>query len=215
MTKIIGILFTIFCISLTTNAQIKKDAILLGGHVFYNTSKTHDSALTRNQKNRNASFNISIGKAFKENSIYGINVTYSPSKNDYFYNPLITYKVNSYHLGVFYRQYKKLAKDFYFFTELGAAYFTSKQTNTDSSGIKLSTYNQSGGLSYLTPGISYKILKKLNLEILIPNIVSIGYSVTKSKAPTQNYRQEQFSFNTSINNSSPLGNLGVGFRFIL
>lgn len=216
--KILVPLLTICCLSNFTFGQIKINSVLLGGQVSYYSSDIGYSGNQPNQKNKNASFNISIGKTLKENSVYGLNLTYSPAKVEAFYNGAnyFSSKVNQYNFGIFYRKYNKLAKDFYFFTEFGASYINASQTNTDTLGIKLETIKQSGGQVFLTPGLSYRILNKLHLEIIIPNILTIQYAVTKDKTPTQEANQKQFSFNSSLNSTGGgLTFVGVGFHFIL
>ena len=218
MTKLIALSFLIICLSSITYGQIKKGSILLGGEVFYYDSKIASSTNQRDQKNSSATFNISVGKAFKGNSLYGLNLSYSPSAYDYANNGS-TYenrKLKFYSIGGYYRLYKSLAKDFYFFSELGAAYIFSHQIDTDTLGIKQGTVNQTGGQLNLTPGISYKIFKRVNLEITIPNIVYVQYSVSKTETttPSQHSTENRFSANSNLN-SSPLNYLGIGFRIIL
>ena len=218
MTKLIPLSFLIVCISTVSYGQIKKGSILLGGQVFYYDSKIVHATNQRDQKNSNAAFNISVGKAFKENSLYGLNLSYSPSAYDFAYNgsTYMNSKLKFYSIGGYYRLYKNLAKNFYFFSELGAAYIFSHQIDTDTLGIKQGTVNQTGGQLNLTPGISYKIFKRVNLEITIPNIVYVQYSVSKTETttPSQNSKENRFSVNTNLN-SSPLNYLGIGFRIIL
>jgi hypothetical protein len=215
MTKFTTLLISTLCIAFTANAQIIKGATLIGGQIFYYNSDVNYSTDQKNQKNQNATFNISAGRALKENKIFGIDISYSPVTIHNFYNgsTFVNTAFNLYSLGLFYRQYKKLAKDFYFFAETGGSYITSRQKNTDTLGVNLLIEKQSGGQLTLTPGISYKIYKKIHLEILIPNIATIQYAITKDDTPTENIRQKQFLFSTSLN-SNPLNFLGVGFRCI-
>ena len=218
MTKLITLSFLLICISSVTYGQIKKGSILLGGQVFYFDSKFVQSTNQIVQKNSTATFNISVGKAFKENSLYGLNLSYSPSAYDYAYNgsTYLNRKTKFYSIGGYYRLYKSLAKDFYFFSELGAAYIFSHQIDTDTLGIKQVPLNQSGGQLNFTPGISYKIFKRVNFEVTIPNIVYVQYSVSKTETatPSQYTKENRFSLNTNLN-SSPLNYLGIGFRIIL
>jgi hypothetical protein len=215
MKKIFGLLI-IICSCLTLNAQIIKGSILLGGQIFYYNSNINYGTTQPNQKNKSGDFNISAGKALKENSVLGFYVTYGNWKanNNYNGNYFINSKVNQYNFGLFYRQYKNLARDFYFFAEAGVAYISAIQTDTDTLGNNKVKYTQSGGQLNLTPGISYKIFKKLQLEIFIPSIVSVQYTISKTKSQTNNFKQEQFLISTNLNASS-LNNLGVGFRFVL
>ena len=218
MPKTFSLLLAISCISFISYGQIKKGSILIGGQVSYYNSKIAHSTNQRDQKYSSAAFNISVGEAFKENSVFGLSVTYNPSSYDYTANSITysTSKLKFYSIGGYYRLYKKLAKDLYFFSELGASYIFSKQTDTDTLGIKLSRVNSSGGQLSFTPGISYKIFKRVNLEITIPNIAYAQYSVSKNETfnPSQSSKEGRFYLNTSLN-SSPLDYLGVGFRIIL
>ncbi|PZX61943.1 hypothetical protein LX80_02107 [Hydrotalea sandarakina] len=211
-------LLIILSFSKFTLGQISIKSVLLGGQVGYYNSYIDYAGIHPNEKKKTAAFNISIGKALKENSVYGLNLTYSPSQADNFYygTNYINLKIYQYNFGIFYRKYKKLATDFYFFTELGASYINAKQTNTDTMGAKLETIKQLGGQLFLTPGLSYKVLNKLHLEIIIPNIVTIQYIVTKDETSTQQTKQRQFLFNSSLNSSgNGLTFIGVGFHFIL
>lgn len=212
MNKIIYSFIIFIFIGINADAQIAKGSILLGGQISYYNSNY--SSVQQTQKTTGASFIISVGKTFKENSVYGVNLGYSPNSNKTDNVNIDKTETNSYNIGVFYRKYKHLDKDFYFFAEFGAAYNYSKSTDSDSSGIKSTTGTQLGGQLYVTPGISYKLLKNFQLEILIPNIISINYTESKTSSPTQTNKQNYFSFNTSLN-SSPFNSLAVGFRFIL
>ena len=216
MRKFFALLFPITCMSTITSAQIKQGSILLGGQVSSYNSTIDYSTNQRSQKNNSSTFNIAVGKAFKENSVFGINLTYSPSSFSYSYNNYVNTKQRFYSLGVYARQYKKLVKDLYFFTELGGAYVFSTQIDTDTLGTKLSTGKGSGGQLNLTPGISYKICKKINLEVTIPNIVYVQYAITKNEtiSPPQNSKETRFLFSTNLT-SSFINNLGIGFRLIL
>lgn len=146
----------------------------------------------------------------------GLYVGYGHAKSDNYYNGsyYANTKQDRYNLGVFFRNYKKLAKDFYFFGELGAGYNGSKQTDVNLPGNSQVRYTQAGAELYLTPGISYRVFKKLQLELVIPQIAGLQYGVTKMTSQTSNSKQDQFQFNTNLN-SSLLSNLGLGFRFVL
>jgi len=77
---------------------------------------------------------------------------------------------------------------------------------------------QRGGLISFTPGIAYQLFKKVQFEMVIPDVLGIHYLVTNTKSQvTQvpNSREETFGFNTSISNNTGLAFLAVGFKFIL
>ncbi|MBN8835640.1 MAG: hypothetical protein J0I09_00120 [Sphingobacteriia bacterium] len=217
MTKCYLFVFLFFS-SFAINAQIKKQSILLGGQLFYYNNKSQVENL--NQKSESGTISISIGKAFKDNNILGINLSFSPIRQSNYLNNGDTTSLafNRFDIGMFYREYKKLAKDFYFFSQVDASYVTANQTEhykIASADVKAT---QRGGFISLTPGISYQVFKKMQLEVTIPNILSIQYLVTKFEnevTQVKNSKQEQFLFYSNINNNTGLGFLGVGFRFIL
>ena len=213
ITTLTLILFPCFFVAKT---QIQKKSMLIGGQAYYYSSDINYSGSQNNQKNKQALFNLSIGRAFQENSFYGLNLAYSPSLENNFFTgtTFVNAKIQQYSIGVFNRRYKKIANDFYFFAEFGAAYISAQQVNKDSSNVLLETITLTGGELTLTPGISYKILNKLYLEIIIPNLISIQYAITKEKTQTEDTTQKQFLFNSSLNLNS-LAFLGVGFHFIL
>lgn len=205
--------------SFISSAQIKKGAILLGGQVGYHDGVFKSSNTQLDQKRKSAVFNIAAGKAVKENKVVGISISYNHfgANNNYNGNNYTKVRVHGYNFEVFYRQYKKLAKDFYLFGEMGGGYFGSNQTDTEIPANTRFRYTESGGRLYLTPGIAYRLYKKLQVELLIPQIAQANYSVIKRRLAPNNAgytTQNQFSFNTSLN-SSLLSNLGLGFRFVL
>jgi Outer membrane protein beta-barrel domain len=201
-------------------AQIKKGAVLLGGQLgVYNSSSDYTSNTPpntpQNQKNKGANFGIAIGTAIKDNVVVGINGGYSSYKNENTVGiTTLTSTTDQYNFGVFYRQYKSLSRNFYFLGEAGIGYIGSKQTEKNTSVVNDVTRKNSGVQLYLSPGISYQVSKKLQLEILIPNIVNAGYSKNKITSQVNNSAQDNFYINTNLN-GSPLNNLAVGFRFIL
>ena len=218
MTKIYGILFFTL-LSFTLNAQIKKNSILLGGQLSYYNEKYNVDNIA-DQKRVSTTIGISLGKAFKENSVFGINLSYSPTKETNIFAGSDTYtsKHNRFDLGVFFREYKKLANDFYFFGHVDASAIIAHETSSYASIPGETKLTQRGALISLTPGISYQVFKKMQLEITIPNILGMQYLVTKvdSKNPqTSNSKRNLFTFYSNLNNNTSFGWLGVGFRFLL
>jgi hypothetical protein len=202
------------------NAQFSKGSILLGGSIYYSNSKsTFDLVNNSEQKNSGANFNVSIGKAYKENSVFGLNLSYGgSSQNNYsdFPNGLQSYRINGYGIGGFYRQYKGLGKDFFLFGEIAATYQWSDQTQKDSTGNKLGTSTTNGGFASFALGISYKVSNKILLELSLPSLFSVGYNSTKNtnQAVTGSSTNDQFNISTSLS-TSPLNELAIGFRLIL
>jgi hypothetical protein len=216
MSKIYAII-PLLLLSSFLNAQIKRHSILLGGQLFYYNEKNKIDNF--NQKVEGSSIGISLGKALKENFVAGFNLNYSPAKQTNvlsgFDTVTTTYKRVD--IGAFFREYKKLANDFYFFAQVDGAFITANQKdNYTVSGDVRAT--QRGGFISLTPGISYWVFKKAQLELTIPNILSAQYLVTKfdSQNPQiKSSKREQFLFYSNLNTNTPINWLGVGFRFII
>jgi len=201
------------CCSFFVNAQIKQKSVLLGGKLYYSNAITKLNDRT-NSKSNSAIIILSVGQAIKQNSVLGVNLQFSPSTSYQFNDLNVQYKsqASGYGAGVFYRQYKSLAKDFYFFIEADANYFYLKQTVSDTSGFKLQNVSQSSVQLSLAPGISYKVFKNLHLEVAIPQLLSVQYGAAKNNLDRSN-SQKQFAINTSLNSTS-LNNLSVGFKLI-
>jgi hypothetical protein len=205
-------------IALTSNAQIKKQSFLLGAQLSYYNDKIQFENF--NQKSESGTFGFSIGKAFKENSVIGLNFSFSPSKQSNYRNGndtgTLTY--NRFDIGVYFREYKKLAKDLYFFGQSDAAFITANQRED----YKISSYDlkasQRGGFIALTPGISYQLFRKMQFELTIPNILSMQYltiKYTSENPQVNNSKRELISLYSNLNSNTSLGWLGVGFRFLL
>lgn len=211
MIKHFTLLILLAFTSLAINAQIKKGSTLLGGQISsYNTSSNNFSNEPVHKYN-SAEFNISVGKAFRNNLVNGFNFSYNYSDD---YNSINVTKHKSYGIGVFNKRYKKLISDFYLFMEFGAKYIHSNLNTTDPARISLSTAKGNAGLLGMTPGISYKILNKLNLEISIPSIFNAQYSITKGEQLPFTSKDKTFSLFSNLSGSL-LSSLGIGIRFVL
>jgi hypothetical protein len=208
--------------SFLANAQFNKGSILLGGQISYSYNSYSDKIASfppgYDQKANTADFNISVGKAVKENTVVGIILTYSPySANNYSafgLNGPLRYQDNSYTIGIFYRKYKSLGKDFFLFGEAGASYSGSSISAKDSTGNKVLTGSGNGGTINLFPGISYKVSKKFFLDISIPSLIFAQYSKTNISSQSETSKSDQLRISTSLN-SGLLSDLAIGFRLDL
>jgi len=218
MNRIILLCLTLIAFSTVANAQFNKGSLLIGGELSYSGYSTN--FYSNDQNSHTGIFNISIGKAINSNTVAGINLTYSPITQDNYYQNIqipISYRKNSYTVGVFYRKYKELGKDFYLFGEAGLSYGFSNESGKDSLGVQLLSGSGNSGQINFMPGIAYGISKKFFLEITIQNILFIQYSNASTNYqnnPPGTSKTDQFVVSTSLN-SSPLFGLGVGFRLIL
>ncbi len=213
--KILLSFAALFLIAPTTHAQINKNDILLGGSISYSHSKNVQVA---SSKYENLYTNVQIGKALKDNSVAGLILSYDESKN---YSPNPNTKINEYGVGVFYRKYKSIFKNTYFFGEVDAGYFYSKNTSgTLINGQDGQSYvSQSASINFI-PGIAYSICKKVQIELLMQNLLNISYANTKTdytsstSSSVSTVKGNVFQFNTNLN-SNLLSNFGIGFKFLL
>lgn len=193
------------------NAQINEGRYLLGGSLGFSSSTSHQST---DMKNEGLRTNIQFGKVIKDNTVAGIIGSYG-------YNNGPQYKSNQFSAGVFYRKYKSIAKDLYLFGEGDALYNYSKYTQGNFQIGSSATRNISNGgsLSFI-PGISYSICKKMQMELVMQNLFSLSYGVTKNEATNSGNSTissaKTDNFSASINlNSGLLSNFGIGFKFFL
>jgi hypothetical protein len=218
MTKTI-LLATFFsaCYFIST-AQIQKGAVLVGGDVFFSDVKNSTSPSTNSSKSSDANISLSIGKAFATNKVAGAYVGFGQGKSEISSvgGNIGTVKNNSFKVGAFYRQYKTLGKGFYFWGEVNAGYFGGKQTNENNIPPTTTTVTQSLVELGITPGISYQVLKKLQIELLLPGIAALSYSTSKSKnsTNTNTTKGTSFDFRTGLS-GSVINNLAIGFRLLL
>lgn len=198
------------CAYFYSNAQVEKGSTLLGGQLGFTTQGD-----TSSKKNTNGQIAIRAGKAYKDNRVFGISLGYAGTKNEM--NPNMSDQKNtSFTAGIFNRCYKELGHDFYFFGEAGLGYSYGKTTWTNAlpaSQIKRSQTSSSVGLG-VTPGLAYRVLDQLHMELLIPSLLAVNYSSSKLKSEgAEQYKANIFSFNTAFSRN-PLESLGVGFSFI-
>ena len=92
--------------SSSLSAQIQKGSILLGGQVHYSTGSYEEDDFTA--KTSGGSVGISIGKAFKENTVIGLNLSFSPRKevDVYRWPDTANVSIHNSSYGVFIRQYR-------------------------------------------------------------------------------------------------------------
>lgn len=213
--KKIYLLVTLLVNTVFANAQIKQGSFLVGGQLGFNRAN-YDAPNQPQQKFRNTNFNTSAGKAYKDNAVYGFAIGYLHGSNTNSFNGTnyASSKINGYNAGVFYRSYRNLTSNFYFFGAATAGYFGTKQTTTFSNNADATkNINKSVQLSF-APGLSYAVSKNLQLEIQLPDMIGVSYNRGKSVMGTAESISKSFGINSTLN-SSFLNNLGVGFRLIL
>lgn len=220
-SKILLSCFILCCVTLVSSAQINSGKILLGGSIsYYKNKNTQPAQPFLPYSNYEYLYsNIQIGKFIKQNTAVGTILSYGYSSNFTLGNS--DNKINQYSAGVFYRKYKSLISNFYFFGEGDALYSYSKnkQVYNQASTNITNTISNGASISFI-PGISYNVWKKMQVELIMQNILSIGYSHVKTEYtytnPTASSSNEGniFSINTNLN-SNLLANFGIGFKFFL
>lgn len=216
----IKVLSTIIILSASftaAKAQIEKGGWMTGGLIHYSNSnsKTDLSAYEFSQKLKNGTFEVAAGYIFKENQAIGLVMSYANSSNTYKSTESIEggQETTSKGIGGFYRLYQPLGHKFYVYGQASAMYTHGKMETPGQYKYTGYTHTADVGVS---PGISYEVLKNIQLEIAIPNIVALNYSKTKGEIEGQSTEpgRESFSVNTGLNGDI-LKSLGFGFKIFL
>jgi hypothetical protein len=131
-TKILLMVVTLFCIAATSNAQLTKGNYLLGGTLSYGNVK--NTSIPNNDYTSNYfGANVQPGQLIKNNTVLGVIISYSSYNSHVTGYPDSNYnKGNAISAGVFYRKYKKLIKNLYFFGEVDGIYSHSKSSQANS-----------------------------------------------------------------------------------
>lgn len=208
-TKFLLFFAVLFFAAISSNAQITKGKYLLGGSASYYSSSTDN--------NNSTYLNLQFGKVIKLNTVIGITGSLSASKNNTGNN---NYKVYQYSAGIFYRKYKPLVEKLYYFGEADVVFQHGKNYGAYFSNVGQNLFIKSNGaqLNFI-PGLSYAVAKKMQLEITMPNLVSVTYARIKtidSKLPQGVSPQKGNTFSANVNlNSSLINNFGIGFKLLL
>lgn len=213
MIKILFILSAVL-ISVSANAQFKKGDILLGGNLGFSTSTSSDTAT-----GNSVSVNVTVGKAINESTVFGVNLLYAPFWSNYYFGyngiALDSYLQNDFGVGVFFRKYKSLGKDFFLFGEAGANFGWTTQSGKDFNDVKVLTASGYSATVNVMPGFAYRVSKKFFLELSIQNLFYAQYSSSKTTIQSIDYNKNSgFSIGTSLS-SGLLSDVGVGFRLVL
>ena len=217
--KKISILSGILFFFTIANGQINKGTYLIGGQA--SSSRLQSVYYNENYSSKNTNVSISISKSFKENSLYGLSLGYMPNSvtnPGSSTNSLSSQKSKNYNASLFYRKYKKLVTGLYFFNEVGVglSYSHNNYDTNDTLGIMPYRSNAYTGSLYYTPGVAYRVCRKIDLELLLPNLVSLSYStgVTKTNY-SGNYIKTGTGDTFSLNTNANITTLAFGVKFIL
>lgn len=209
-------LLAITC-ALTTRAQIEKGSLSVGGSFGFTQLKSKgDASAVSTSKGTTVVISPAVGVALKENLVAGIRFNYMKytQKNNYDVANYLNTDNKSYGGGIFLRRYVPVINRLYVFGEGNATYTNVKQTQIQgyyTSKQERKNTGWSTGLSF-TPGISYGVTKKFQIEGGFNSLFSATYR--KSKSIYNNNPAGTFdSFSTGISNDDE-SMFYVGFRFI-
>jgi hypothetical protein len=205
---------------LTSQAQINKGSVLLGGSIGFNQIKSKgDASITSTSKTTTTTISPAVGVALKENLVAGVRFNYTKYKQRNNYDAMATNYLNTdiknYGGGIFLRRYVPVINRLYVFGEGSATYNDIKETSiqgyyTSKNERKIKGWNT--GLSF-TPGISYGVSKKFQIEGGFNSLFSVTYAKSKTTYNgTPMGTTESFSGGISQDNESMFF---VGFRFVI
>jgi hypothetical protein len=205
---------TIFTI--TSNAQIKKGSVFLGGDIGGSAQTTKRNG-TKVNSQEGLTISPVFGKAIKENLIVGgdANIGFFTNDNNPASGSFTGQKNNSYGAGIFIRKYKPIGKSsFSMFLQgrFGVNYNSNEYTGSSSSFDKTKRYTI-GVFAY--PGISYTVSKKLQLETGFNNLFGLSYFTEERELSSGSPYIEKTN---GVNISSSLNNISslyLGFRVLI
>ncbi len=210
LLKTICLVPFLFCIMITSEAQIEKGMKVLTGAVSYNYYK-NSSTNTPPTKNTSSGFSINpqIGFLLNDKFCIGISVPFSNSYATYNngFSPALKTNFTSYGLAPYARYYKGLSDKFYFFANASIGFGLTNASSKNTAGLayKGSGYYYSSGLNF---GLLYFISPKVALETTLAgvNYYHSGYKV--NLYPTVD-RSSEFSARLMPNGLS----LGLSYYF--
>jgi hypothetical protein len=216
MKSKLTMLCILLCALSAVNAQknIPKGSMLLGGNIYFHSDTYKDDATN----NKSSGFGIAAaaGLAVKDNLFVGAGVNYSHAKYPYSsVSSADSTRANYYGASIFVRKYKPLKSNFYIFLEGSAGATFGKVTLEKDRDRDFYQKSVSASLG-VTPGISYAINSKMQVEMGFNSILGVNYVSSKfhDNYSTQGeVKSSNFNAYTSINNFS--SQIFFGFRFLL
>jgi hypothetical protein len=206
-------------------AQFSKGDHLFSGSIGLNSSANKITGTTSTDltKGSGVSLNLS-GSTFSSNLVrntVGFYVSHNVAKNN-LNNPAIQTVNSGLNYGVSFSRAKLLpiATSLYLnfpFTVSAGLSHSSSELGGGISENRTNGFVASAGIS---AGLFYQLNKRWVLTLSLPDLVSAGYSNSKSKSyvngvlQSQSLRSNSFSFNSGIGTRA-LGDLSVGFGYII
>lgn len=210
MKRTIFITLASIALASSSNAQVTKGTVLLGGNL--GTSLNKSDSEPRSQYT-SYHLNPSLGFTIKDNHVLGFDVAFGHTNSTY---QQVRDERDTYYAGLFYRRYLTLGKGFYLFGQGNAGYsLTDADKYSHQNFVGRKVRQNSVGVS-LYPGVAYTINKRFHLELGMSSLVSLNYSTgtTKDYYPGFYAEAKESGFNF-YTNANPQSNLMVGFRVAL
>jgi hypothetical protein len=210
LVTVIGLLLVNY-----VSAQFAKGTYLTGADIGFG-SNTSDNLQGNTSKGSSYRLGASVGKTFNGSRFWGARFNFNTSQSKQ--NDVVTSRTNTFGGGFFMRQYVTIAKDFYAFGQASAdvAFGTNKvlQSNTNNLVTAARTTNVNLGIAV---GASYRIYKKMHVELSLPNIALTYYQHMRSfnAAGNMSGKSSNFGLETAFANNSGFNNIGIGFRLFL
>jgi hypothetical protein len=192
--------------------QISKGTLLLGGDFSASTSKQKFG--TNESKNSGITFSPLAGKAVKDNLFIGIyaSLGYGKSENTPVFSKASS---NSYGAGLFVRKYGVIKNNLYGFLQGNLGFNYAKSSN-EQTGFSSENKQSAAGIN-ISPGLSYKISKKIHLEAGLRDLAVFVYGKTKTTNNNSGVitASESSGLSVSGNLNNLTSSLFVGFRLLL
>ncbi len=225
MKKLTTLTILFFAAITTGNAQFQKGQKLLGGSINFSGGTT-DAEQTSNFKSDRSGFSINPSFAWftSSNRTTGFSLGYT--RNSSFQENLIgrSYQKNvskTMNADVFTERFYPVTNKVYFTLQarLGANYSRGTTINSGPNNEIENRQRGFGAAAGLTPGFTYQLSRRFLFDLKLANVVSAMYTrntlsnVKPGTNPGKSVEQN-FALSSSLA-SSTLGNVGVGFRWII
>lgn len=209
-------LFSVALLTIATSsqAQIRKGTLMLGGSIHYSSEKQEVVNVTEKVEEHTSSIGPSVGYAFKDNLVAGIDLRYESIKKELHFDN----KTNGFSGLIFLRKYWNITSRFYAFAHADAGYGSTTGHEYASDGItKTATTKGWNAGASLIPGISYAVGKKVHLESTFLPLLQVQYQKTERErfnpgSPSFIDTREEFGMLSSLGNGQTFS---LGVRFML
>ncbi len=196
----------------TSNAQITKGSLMLGGSFGANITMESTNKLTGSSDIVNKGYTewnlsptigyfisngLAMGLSLEVNSI---KIRTATSGNGRYQKHVMS---NNLGVALFARKYKEILKNTYFYTEGSLSYVKGSFTDQQADG--LTSFEDGDKVDYsnigvnITPGIAYFISPKLGIDFALNNL--LGYNLTTNKIKYQGI---------DVTNETSFGSFNVG-----